>query len=175
MKMNTRQLTLAAAVAALYALLSYFAGIFGIAYGPVQCRFSEALCVLPFLFPCTAPGLFVGCLIANLLSPYGLLDVVCGSAATLIAALCTARVKYKWLAPLPPVIANGVILGVIFAWYEAGFGPGFAAAFAYNAFTVALGEFLACYILGGLLLSVLPNISFFEGMMAPERLRNGSS
>lgn len=170
MKLNTRQLTLAAVVAALYALLSCFAGIFGVAYGPVQCRFSEALCVLPFLFPCTAPGLFVGCLIANLLSPYGLLDVVCGSAATLIAALCTARVKYKWMAPLPPVIANGLIVGAMLAWYEAGFGPGFAMAFAYNAGTVALGELLACYVLGGLLLAALPRISFLEDMMPPDRL-----
>ena len=86
-KFDTRQITLAAAVAALYALLTYFGSIFGLTYGPVQFRFAEALCVLPFLFPTAAPGLFVGCLIANLLSPYGLVDVVCGSAATLIAAL----------------------------------------------------------------------------------------
>lgn len=170
MKMNTRQLTLAAAVAALYALLSYFSGIFGIAYGPIQCRFSEALCVLPFLFPGTAPGLFIGCVIANLLSPYGLLDVVCGSAATLIAALCTAKVNQKWLAPLPPVIANGVIVGGMIAWYETGFGPGFAAAFAYNGITVALGELLACYVLGGLLLTVLPKVPFFQEMIPQNRL-----
>ena len=130
-KFDTRQITLAAAVAALYALLTYFGSIFGLTYGPVQFRFAEALCVLPFLFPTAAPGLFVGCLIANLLSPYGLVDVVCGSAATLIAALITARVRHRWLAPLPAVLSNGVIIGAMLAWYEAGFGPGFWGMFAY--------------------------------------------
>ena len=104
MKLHTKQLTLAALTAAAYAVLSYFGSIFGITYGPIQCRFSEALCVLPFFLPETAWGLGVGCLIANLLSPYGVLDIVVGSAATLLAALLTARCQKKWLAPLPPVI-----------------------------------------------------------------------
>lgn len=69
MKLHTKQLTLAALTAAAYAVLSYFGSIFGITYGPIQCRFSEALCVLPFFLPETAWGLGVGCLIANLLSP----------------------------------------------------------------------------------------------------------
>ena len=99
MKLHTRQLTCAAIVGAAYAVLSIFGSIFGITYGPIQCRFSEALCVLPFLLPETAWGLGVGCLIANLLSPYGVLDIVVGSAATLLAALLTARCKKKWLAP----------------------------------------------------------------------------
>ena len=103
MKLHTRQLTCAAIVGAAYAVLSIFGSVFGITYGPIQCRFSEALCVLPFLMPETAWGLGVGCLIANLLSPYGILDIVVGSAATLLAALLTARCKKKWLAPLPPV------------------------------------------------------------------------
>ena len=76
MKLHTKQLTLAALTAAAYAVLSYFGSIFGITYGPIQCRFSEALCVLPFFLPETAWGLGVGCLIANLLSPYGVLDIV---------------------------------------------------------------------------------------------------
>lgn len=101
-KFTTKDLTLAAMVAALYAVMSYFGNVFGLTYGPIQLRFSEALCVLPFLFPATAPGLFVGCLAANLLSPYGPLDIVVGSLATLIAAVWTSRVKRRWLAPLPP-------------------------------------------------------------------------
>ena len=55
-KFTTRDLTLAALVAALYAVLSYFGNIFGLTYGPIQCRFSEALCVLPFLFPPRCPA-----------------------------------------------------------------------------------------------------------------------
>lgn len=163
-KFDTRQITLAAAVAALYALLTYFGSIFGLTYGPVQFRFAEALCVLPFLFPTAAPGLFVGCLIANLLSPYGLVDVVCGSAATLIAALITARVRHRWLAPLPAVLSNGVIIGAMLAWYEAGFGPGFWGMFAYNGLAVALGELGACYVLG-MLLYAIPKIKYFQPML----------
>lgn len=164
-KFDTRQITLAAAVAALYALLTYSGSIFGLTYGPVQFRFAEALCVLPFLFPTAAPGLFVGCLIANLLSPYGLVDVVCGSAATLIAALITARVRHRWLAPLPAVLSNGVIIGAMLAWYEAGFGPGFWGMFAYNGLAVALGEPGACYVLGMLLLYAIPKIKYFQPML----------
>ena len=88
-KITVRQLTTAAMAGAAYAVLAMFGSVFGITYGPVQCRFSEALCVLPFLFPETAWGLGVGCLIANILSPYGLLDIIVGSLTTLIAAEST--------------------------------------------------------------------------------------
>ena len=161
---STRQLAFAGAVAALYAVMSYFASFFGIAYGPIQCRFSEALCVLPFLFPAATPGLFVGCLVANLLSPYGALDIVFGSLATLLAALWTQRTRRRALAPLPPVICNALIVGFLIAFEQAGTGvsslgtPKFLAAFGYNALTIGLGEFLACYVLGGILLAVLPRI-----------------
>ena len=104
-------------------------------------------------------------LIANLLSPSGLVDVVCGSAATLIAALITARVRHRWLAPLPAVLSNGVIIGAMLAWYEAGFGPGFWGMFAYNGLTVALGELGACYVLGMLLLYAIPKIKYFQPML----------
>lgn len=127
MKLHTRQLTCAAIVGAAYAVLSIFGSIFGITYGPIQCRFSEALCVLPFLLPETAWGLGVGCLIANLLSPYGVLDIVVGSAATLLAALLTARCKKKWLAPLPPVLANMVLVGLVLAYEQAGYHRGLLA------------------------------------------------
>ena len=85
-KFDVKQLTLAAMVAALYTVLSYFGNIFGLTYGPIQCRFAEALCVLPFLFPATVPGLFVGCFLTNLMSTVGPLDLVLGSLATLLAA-----------------------------------------------------------------------------------------
>ena len=88
---NTQKLTLAAMTAAAYAALSLLGAVFGLTFGPIQVRFSEALCLLPFLFPETAWGLGVGCLIANLFSPYGALDIVVGSLSTLIAALLTAR------------------------------------------------------------------------------------
>ena len=156
-KINTRYLTRAAVIAALYVALTYLAGIMNLAYGPVQFRFSEALTVLPFLFPEAVPGLFVGCVISNLISPYGVLDLVVGSAATLLAAIWTNRCRSRWFAPMPPVIANAVMVGAMIAWYEAGFGAGFPAAFAYNALTVGLGELVVCYTLGLPLLKLLEN------------------
>ena len=90
-KLTLRHITTAAAVGAVYAVLSIFGSVFGITFGTVQCRFSEALCVLPFFFPETVWGLFVGCLLTNLLSPYGLVDIIVGSLTTLLAAFLTSR------------------------------------------------------------------------------------
>jgi uncharacterized membrane protein len=164
-KFSTRDLTLAAMVAALYAVMSFYGNIFGLTFGAIQFRFAEALTVLPFLFPCTVPGLFVGCLITNLLSPYGLLDIVVGSAATLIAAIWTSKVKNKWLAPLPPVICNTVLVGFTIGWAEVGFSAALPAAWAYNGLTVGLGELGACYVLGMLLLTLLPKVPYFRGRL----------
>ncbi|MBR3561245.1 MAG: QueT transporter family protein [Oscillospiraceae bacterium] len=152
---TTKYLTRAAIIAALYVVLTYLAGLMNLAYGPVQFRFSEALTVLSFLFPEAIPGLFVGCVVSNLISPYGMLDLVVGSAATLLAAIWTAKCRKRWFAPMPPVIANAVLVGAMIAWYEAGFGAGFLAAFVYNAATVGLGELVVCYVLGLPLLKVL--------------------
>ena len=149
---NTQKLTLAAMTAAAYAALSLLGAVFGLTFGPIQVRFSEALCLLPFLFPETAWGLGVGCLIANVFSPYGALDIVVGSLSTLIAALLTARCQKKWLAPLPPVIANTVLIGLVLAYEQAGTSAAFWPTYAFNALTVGLGEAVACYGLGGLLL-----------------------
>lgn len=163
-KLDVRQLTLSAMVAAIYFVLSYFGNIFGLTYGPVQCRFAEALCVLPFLFPSTIPGLFVGCLLTNLMSTVPL-DIVVGSLATLLAAFWTSKMPNRYLAPLPPVICNGVIVGAMLTWYEVGFGEGFWSLFAFNGLSVAVGELLACYILGSILLYALPRVPYLRRMM----------
>ena len=169
-KFTVRELTLAAVVAAVYFVLCYFGNIFQLTFGPVQVRLGEALTVLPFLFPAATPGLFVGCLIANLLSPYGLLDVVAGSAATLIACLWTQSLSNRWLAPLPPVVCNAVIVGAVIAFAEGGTGGAFWTAYAFNAFTVGLGELIASAVLGQLLLGVLPRVSFFREMIPADKL-----
>ena len=162
MKLHTKQLTLAALTAAAYAVLSYFGSIFGITYGPIQCRFSEALCVTPFLFPEAVGGLFVGCLIANLFSPYGLLDIIIGSLATLIAAWLTSRCRSRYLAPLPPVIVNMVLVGGLLAFEQTGFTRAFMAAFWYNACSLAVSEAVVCYVLGLLLLKALEKTKYFK-------------
>ena len=163
-KITTRQMTVAAIVGALYAALTLLSSVFGIAYGPVQFRFSEALCVLPFLFPETAWGLFAGCWVANLLSPYGLPDMIIGSLATLIAALWTSKCRSKWLAPLPPVVCNGLLVGAVLAWQQTGFGDAFLPAFLFNGGSVALGEAAVCFILGLVLLRTMEKTPYFRDL-----------
>ena len=167
---KTRLLVLNGVIAATYAALTLAASALNLAYGPVQFRFSEALTVLPFLFPGTWPGLFVGCLVANLLSPYGLIDIAVGSTATLLAALWTARVRSKWMAPFPPVLCNMVLVGGMIAWYEVGFTAAFPKLFALNALWVGIGEAAVCYILGMLLLREIPKVSYLRRYMGSRAL-----
>ena len=101
-----QKLCRAAVIGALYAAVTLL--LAPISYGNLQCRVSEALCILPWFFPETSWGLFVGCLLANLLGGNGPLDIIFGSLATLIACLITARVKARGLALLPPVVVNAV-------------------------------------------------------------------
>ena len=161
---TVQDLTLAALIAAVYAVLTLALPI--PAYSGVQLRVAEAMTVLPFLFPAATPGLFVGCFIANLFSPYPL-DILCGSLATLLACLMTQRVPNRWL---PPVLCNMVIVGAEIAWFETGFGPGFWTAYAFNAFTVGLGELIACVVLGELLLSILPKVPVLQPFLQKGRL-----
>ncbi len=156
-RFTPRDLTLAAVVAALYAVMGCFGGIFGLTFGPVQFRFAEALTVLPFLYPATAPGLAVGCLITNLLSPYGPVDVIFGTLATAIAAWLTMKMPKWYLAALPPILVNLVILTPMWAWAEAGaFNQVFLISLGWNAATFVLTESVVCYVLGTLLLKALP-------------------
>lgn len=165
-KFTTRDLSLAAIIAAVYAVLTLILPI--PAFTGIQVRLSEALTVLPFLFPAATPGLVIGCFIANMFSPYAL-DMVFGTAATLIACIMTQHMPNRYLAPLPPVLCNAFIVGAEIAWFETGFTSAFWPAYAFNAFTVGFGELLACYILGSLLLAVLPRVSFFRSMIPQDR------
>lgn len=155
------RLAFSGVIGALYAALSIFGSVFGLTYGPIQLRFSEALTVLPFLFPETVGGLFIGCFVANLLSPYGIIDMVVGSFATLLAAYLTSRCRHRLLAPLPPVLVNAVAIGALLAWQQAGTGEAFAAAFWYNACSIAVSQALVCYILGLLLLRWMEKSKIF--------------
>ena len=152
---SIQDLTAAAVVAALYTALSLLSNSFGIAFGPVQCRFSEALTLLPMLLPSSVYGLTVGCLLTNILSPYGLPDLVVGTFATFLAADLTRRCKKDLVAALPPVLSNALLVGALLAFQQTGFGPAFPSAFAYQALTVGLGQLIACYGLGLPLLRML--------------------
>lgn len=155
-RFTTRQLTTAAIIAAVYTALTTLLPI--PQYGGVQLRVAEAMTVLPFFFPEAIAGLTVGCFLSNLLLSPIPMDWIFGTAATLLAALWTRRMPNKYLAPLPPVICNAVIVGAEIALFFMPEGTAFLPAFALNAFTVGLGEAIACYILGLLLLNWLPRV-----------------
>ena len=165
-RFTTKDLTLAAVLAAVYAALTVLLPV--PQFGPVQCRLAEALTVLPFFFPAATPGLVVGCFIANLFSPYPL-DILCGTLATLLACLLTRRMPNRWLAPLPPVLCNALIVGAEIAWFETGFTAAFPAAYAFNALTVGAGELAACYILGSVLINALPQAAPLRALLSVAR------
>ena len=134
-----------ALVAALYVILTLLSAAFGLSSGVIQLRVSEALCVLPIFFPAAVPGLFVGCLIANLLtSGMILLDIVVGSLATLLGALGAYWLRrHPLLVPLPTVIANVALIPPVLI-----FGYGLPDAWWFMALTVGIGEVLSAYVLG---------------------------
>lgn len=170
MERNKRvyKLAMGAVIAALYAVLSYLAAMVNLAYGAVQFRFSEALTILPVLTPTAIPGLAMGCFISNLASPLGIVDWVFGTAATLLAAVCTravGKIEIKgvpWLTPLPPVLANAAIVGLeVSCLSDVGFSfANFSwAAFGAGALSVGLGELAVCYALGLPLLMALKKVN----------------
>ena len=157
MKADIRTISRSAVIAAAYAALSAISSMFGLAYGPVQFRLSEALCVLPRRYPSAVAGVFLGCLLTNILSPYGLLDLVVGSLTTLLAALWSSRCRTDVGAAVPPVLLNALFIGILIAWQETGSfaGGAFFAAFAANAFSVSLGQAVVCFGVGVPLLRLL--------------------
>ncbi len=143
----------AAVIAAMYAALTYI--VQPLAFAAVQFRLSEALTVLPFFLPEAISGLFVGCVISNLLSPhFVLLDVIFGGGATLLAAYLTSRCKNKWLAPLPPVIINAIVISFVISVSASG-SDSFAALYFLNFLYILLSQFAVCYGLGIPLIIVL--------------------
>lgn len=155
---KTRFLAVGAVIAALYAVLTYVAAAVNLAYGPVQFRFSEALTVLPVFTPAAVPGLALGCFIANLGSPLGVVDWVFGTGATLLAAVGTWLVKdiqvkgLPLLAPLPPVLANVLLVGFELSCLSStgafALGNFTWAAYGASALSVGIGELAICYVLG---------------------------
>ncbi len=148
---RTKTITQAAITAALYVVLTFIANTLGLASGAIQIRLSEALTILPFFTPAAIPGLFIGCLISNILVGGVIWDIIFGSLATLIGAIGTYYLrKYKWLAPLPPIISNAVIVPFVLI-----FAYGVEEAFLYLVFTVGAGEVISAGVLGMILLKSL--------------------
>ncbi len=112
MKEKIRFVAHSAMIAALYVVLTYLANLLGIASGVIQVRFSEALTILPYFTSAAIPGLYIGCLLANFLTGAAVWDIIFGSLATLIGAVFTylLRKKNETLAPVPPILANTLII-----------------------------------------------------------------
>lgn len=146
-------LVLGAMIAAIYAAATYLSSVFGIAYGPIQFRFSEALTVLSVLTPAAIPGLTIGCVIGNLASPFGIWDIVFGSLATLLAAITARALRNVKIKSLPllsiimPVIFNAIIVGAEIVFLLPG-GEASFSAFLIAALEVGAGELAVCLIGG---------------------------
>jgi len=155
----------AAVIAALYAGLTLATPM--LSYGNLQFRFAEALTLLPVLTPAAIPGLTIGCAIANIASPeLGVLDIVFGSMATLLAALCSYLLrgytikKQPLLSALMPVLFNGVIIALMlalvlfdeFRWMN----------FLLFAGQIAASELIICFALGLPLVALLRKTPMFK-------------
>ena len=158
MKKNVLFLTYGAVIAALYTVLTVLAGSLNLANGVIQVRFSEALTILAAFTPAAIPGLWIGCILSNILTGCHYLDVIFGSLATLIGAIGTYLLTHTRkenslvfrpgkvsmaLAPLPPVLSNTIIVPFILSYvYQ------FEGSIPFFMVTVGAGEILSCYVLG---------------------------
>lgn len=140
----------AAMIAAIYVVLTLLGASFS--YGEIQVRISEALTILPVFTPAAVPGVFLGCLISNILGGCILPDIIFGSLATLAGAVFTwkLRNKSRFLAPLPPIIANALIVPFVLKY-----GYMVPLPIPFMMLTVGIGEIISCGVLGLILYSAL--------------------
>ena len=154
---GTRLLVQSSVVAAIYVALTLVSGMFGLSSGVIQLRLSEALCVLPVFTLSAVPGLFVGCIIANLITGSIALDIVFGSLATLIGAILTRKLRGNtFVALLPPILSNTLIIPFVLKY-----AYGFSGSVLYFMLTVGIGEILSCGVLGYIVITALkrhPNL-----------------
>lgn len=154
MKKRTLFLTQGAMIAALYVVLTVFIAAFNLASGAIQVRISEALTILPIFSPAAIPGLFIGCVISNIVIGGAIWDIIFGSLTTLIAAYCTYLLrKTKVLYMVPPVLFNAIIIPfvLIFAYHM-------KDAYWFLFATVGAGELISVFIFGFILKKVLDPI-----------------
>lgn len=145
MKEKTLYLTRAALIAALYVILTFLANMFGLASGAIQFRVAEALTVMPLFYKEAIPGLWVGCVLANILTGCAMWDVVFGSIATLLGALGTYYIgrKKPILGPVFPIISNMLIVPPVLQYVY-----GAEDSYWFLVTTVGIGEIVCCGVLG---------------------------
>lgn len=149
--MNTKFLTKASLIAAIYIILILIQIPMGsLAFGPVQLRLAEGLTLLPFIETAAIPGLFIGCLISNIIlssySSFGLVDIIGGSLVTLIAAYLTSKMPNKLMAALPPIILNGLIVSIWVSYFT-------KVPYLFTVLGIAAGEIASIAIFGYVMLS----------------------
>lgn len=152
MKKKVSFIVHAAVIAALYVVLTLVANALGLANHAIQIRFSESLTILPLFTPAAIPGLFIGCILSNFITGCMALDIVFGSIATLLGAIGTyaLRKHSKWLAPLPPILANTLVVPFVLAYVYK-----FEGSIPYFMLTVGIGEIISCGVLGLLLHNIM--------------------
>lgn len=157
MNKKTRFLTQSALIAALYVALTFVSAVMGMASGAIQLRLSEALTILPVFTPAAVPGLFIGCLAANLLTGAAIWDIIFGSIATLLGALGTYYFgKNRYLAVMFPILSNSVIVPFVLKM-----AYGVSDGYLFLFLTVFLGEVISCGIFGLILRSSLEKTKIF--------------
>ena len=151
-KITIHQVTLCGTLAAVYAALTICTS--AISYGQIQFRLAEALCILPYFNPVSTIGLTLGCLIANLFSTVSALDIIVGTAATLLAAcLLVQRCRKPALVPLPVVLVNALLVGAEIAVSST--PDAFWKSFLLFSAQVGGGELAVMYLIGLPLLLLL--------------------
>jgi len=155
MKDKTLYLTRAALIAALYVVLTFVSQMFGLASGAIQIRLSETLTVMPLLFREAIPGLWIGCLVANILTGCAFWDIVFGTIATYLGAVGTYYIgrKIPMLGPVFPILSNMIIVPWILQ-----FVYGVKESYFFLAVTVGIGEVICCGLLGWALYKALKNV-----------------
>ena len=164
-KLNTRQIALNGIVAGLYAAITILTASF--AYGNIQLRISEALMMLLLFEPSLTVGLTIGCLIANLFSTVSVLDIVIGTTATLLACLLTTRIKKPWLAPLPTILVNAVMVGAMLSWLYMPSEQFWNGLLVFGG-EVGAGEAAVLYVLGIPLYYAMKKTNFIEKLLHPK-------
>lgn len=167
--MNNRKiqyLTSAGMIAALYVVLTFVSSMVGMSSGVIQVRLSESLNMLVCFTSATIPGMFVGCLAANLLTGGCALDLVAGSIATFIGIFLGRKIstlsrgKYNLLVPVPTILSNAIIVPIVLQK-----GYGVSLPYTYLAATVGAGELISAGIFGIILYFALLKVPQFKKML----------
>ena len=166
MKKNVKNLVIYASVAAVYVVLTLLLGSFS--FGPIQFRIAEALVLLCFFDKKYFVPLTIACLITNLMSPFGIYDVIFGTLATVISLICISKSKNIVVASLFPVLFNGLIVSMEISIMNGLFE---LEVFLFNFLTIAIGEFVSVTILGVLLFSFLKKNKEFFNLIFGENYR----